>query len=303
MTYAAQNLNDDGPDLEPRGPRLSSIIQAMSPELTPGPKHIEGAKIGAIQICYEDGTREAFSDGVSIITLMFAERVVEWSPRGSMTPPITHFRMPLDAEWRDVGGGRRACVRSSSGNRCEKTLYQFGLVNGFRVTFAHRSTGYQIGRDFYDELDRIKVTIDGATARMIGAKYKLFGALTPPNDRGERWYALRYQRLGILGEPGGPSIEEVRVAATIRAELRAEEARQKEEYAALAVVKPTPMLGRPGGSISYTSGNIERPRSWADPKGPAEIVDPKPAAEPAKTAKPAVDPKLNDDLDDMPWND
>ena len=150
------------------------------------------------------------------------------------------------------------------------------------MTFAHRSTGYQIGRDFYDELDRIKVTVDGATAHMIGAKYKLFSELTPPNDRGERWYALRYERLGILGEPAGPTLEEVRIARDIRAELRAEEARQKEEYAALSVVKPTPALGRSGGSISVTTGNIERPRSWADPKGPAE-GDPKPAAQPPKT--------------------
>lgn len=268
MTYAAQYPNDDSPDLDPRGPRLSGIIQAMGQETIPGPKYIPGAKLGDIKLCFEDGSREA-RPSVSIISLAFTERVVEWAPRGSMIPPTTHYRMPLDAGWRDVGGGHRACIRSSTGNRCEKTLYQFGLVDGFRVTFAHRSTGYQIGRDFYDELDRVRVVIDGQTVRMIGAKYKLFSELTPPNDRGERWYALRYERLGILGEPSGPSETEVRIAATIRAELRAEEARQKEEYAALAQVKPTPALGRPGGSISVTTGNIERPRSWAERARPS----------------------------------
>jgi hypothetical protein len=297
-------FNDDQPDLDPRGPRLSGVIQAMSQELTPGPKRLEGAKVGDIKVCYEDGSREAFSNGVSIITLMFAERVVEWAPRGSMTPPITHFRMPLDAEWRDVGGGRRACIRSSTGNRCEKTIYQFGLINGFRVTFAHRSTGYAIGRDFSDELDRVRVTVDGATVRVVGAKYKLFSELTPPNDRGERWYALRYERQGILGEPNGPTVEEVRIARDIRAELRAEEERQKEEYAALPQVRPTPALGR--GATSFTTGLPAPPtRSWADPR-PAEIVDPKPAARPEKSVdpkpaeqlKPPIDPNLNDDL---PW--
>jgi hypothetical protein len=233
MTYAAQHLNDDGHDLDPRGPRLSTIIQAMSQELTPGPKYIEGAKLGDIKLAFEDGSREARAS-VSIITLMFAERVVEWAPRGSMAPPIEHYRMPLDADWRDVGGGRRACIRSSTGNKCEKTIYQYALADGLRVTFSHRSTGYQIGRDFADELDRIRVTVDGQTVRVCGAKYKIFSELTPPNDRGERWYALRYTRLGILGEPGGPTDAEVRVAAAIRAELRAEETRQKEEFAALA---------------------------------------------------------------------
>jgi hypothetical protein len=210
MTYAAQNFNDDTPDLDPRGPRLSGVVQAMSQELTPGPKRLEGAKAGDIKVCYEDGSREAFSNGVSIITLMFAERVVEWAPRGSMTPPITQYRMPFDAEWREVGG-RRGCLRPN-GNRCERTIYQFGLINGFRVTFAHRSTGYQIGRDFSDELDRVRVTVDGKTVRVVGAKYKLFSELTPPNDRGERWYALRYERQGILGEPNGPTLDEVRIA-------------------------------------------------------------------------------------------
>jgi hypothetical protein len=287
MTYTAQNLNDDGPDLDPRGPRLSGIIQAMGQETVPGPKYIEGAKPGDIKLAYEDGSREALNS-VSIITLAFIERVVEWFPRGSMTPPITHYRAPLDASWREVNG-RRALIRSSSGNRCEKTLYQFGLVNGSRVTFAHRSTGYQIGRDFYDELDRIKVTVDSATVRMVGAKYRVFGELTPPNDRGERWYAMHYQRLGILGEPNGPTLDEVRMARVIRAELRAEEACQKEEYAALSVLKPTPALGR--RTMSITTGNIDRPQSWADPRlsesGP----------------KPAVHPELNDNLNDMPWND
>ena len=289
MTYPA--FNDDTSDLDPRGPRLSGIIQAMSQELAPGPKHPDGAKVGDIKVCFEDGSTKLFSKGVSIITLMFAERAVEWLPRGSGAPPISHYRPPVDAEWREAGG-RRAYLRAN-GNRLEKTIYQFGLVDGFRVTFSHRSTGYQIGQELADELDRIRVTVDGQTMRVCGAKYKLFSELTPPNDRGERWYAMRYERLGILGEPNGPTLEEVRFARDIRAELKVEEERQKQEFAALAAVKPTPALGRTG-SISFTSG-IDRPRSWADPRRP-EIVDPKPADKAAKPADPS------DDLNDLPWN-
>jgi hypothetical protein len=293
MTYAAQNFPDDGRDLEPRGPRLSGILQAMSQELTPGSKYLPGAKVGDIKVCFEDGSTEVFSNGVSIITLMFAERVVEWAPRGSMTPPITHYRMPLDAEWREVNG-RRACIRSSTGNRCERTIYQFGLVNGFRVTFVHRSTGFKTGQDLGEELARIKVPVDGAMTHVCGAKYRLYSELTPPNDRGERWYALCYTRLGVLGEPNGPTIEEVRIARDIRAELRAEEERQKQEFAALSQVKPTAALPR-AGSTTFTTGigPAEAARSWAAPR-PADIVDPKPP----KT----IDPNLNDDLNDMPWN-
>ena len=281
MTY-----DEDTPDLDPRGPRPSSILQAMSPELAPGPKHIEGAKAGDIKICYEDGHREAYSKGVPVITLMFAERVVEWSPRGSTAPPITHYRMPVDADWRDVGGGRRACIRSSTGNRCERTIYQYSLVGGFRVAFAHRSTGYAIGRALSDELERIKVTVDGQVVLVCGAKYRLFSELTPPNDRNERCYALRYEKLGVLGEPNGPTVEEVRFARDIRAALKADEAKQKEEYFALPAVKPTPALSAP--KMTFTTGN-ERPRSWADP-----TEKPAPAAEPAKASGPELD-------DTIPW--
>ena len=107
MSYQAPPFNDDGPDLDPRGPRLSGVIQATSQELAPGPKRLEGAKVGDIKVCFEDGSTEVFSNGVPIITLVFAERFVEWPPRGSMTPPVTHRRMPFDADWRDVGGGRQ----------------------------------------------------------------------------------------------------------------------------------------------------------------------------------------------------
>jgi hypothetical protein len=49
---------------------------------------------------------------------------------------------------------------------------------------------------------------------------------------------------------------------------------------------PTPALTR--GTTTFTTG-IERPRSWADPQ-------------PATQPKPSVDPKLNDSIDDLPWN-
>ena len=119
------------------------------------------------------------------------------------------------------------------------------------MTFSHRSTGFKIGEAFADELDRVRVTVDDATVRVVGAKYKLFSELTPPNERGERWYALRYTRLGILGEPGGPTIEEIRIARDIRAELRAEEDRQKQEFAALTQVKPTPALTRGNDDLHH----------------------------------------------------
>ena len=89
------------------------------------------------------------------------------------------------------------------------------------------------------------------------------------------------------------------MARDLRFELKSELERQKAERDALAVVRPTPALSAPDqrsrGSITITSG-IERQRSWADPRGPAQTAD-EPTAQPAKS----VDPRLDDSLDDLPW--
>lgn len=283
---------DDKPDLEARR-RPSKLLQALSPELASGSDWPE-ARAGDFIITHEDGCEELVPrvPGVTMQPVAFVTKFMEWpAERGARTAPIDeHDFAPLDTEWIDVGG-RKACMRMSAGTRIEKTIFAHALVDGFKTTFAFKSTAYDAGERLGRDADKVRVEVDGETVRVCGALYRLTSELE--RKQGYTWYGPRYTKLGILGEANGPTIEQVRLARDLRFEFKAEEEKRKAERAALSAVKPTPALTR--GTISITSG-IERPRLWADPR-PAEIVDPKPAAQPDKT----VDPKLNDGLDDLPF--
>ena len=86
-------------------------------------------------------------------------------------------------------------------------------------------------------------------------------------DNAYTWYSPRFEKIGVLGQPNGPSLDLVRVAKASRFEFKAEEAKRKAERASLSAVTPTPRLV---GSTTFSSG-IERPQSWADPKPTAAL--------------------------------
>ena len=76
---------------------------------------------------------------------------------------------------------------------------------------------------------------------------------------GHTWYSPRFTMLGVLGEPNGPTLDQVRQAKSLRFALKIDEAARKR--AAISSVTPTPRLV--GGTV-FASG-VDRP-SWADPK-------------------------------------
>jgi hypothetical protein len=262
-----QRYIDDKPDLDPKV-RLAKLLQALSPAVAPGSPWPD-AKPGDILASYEDASEKLFprSQGMPLVPVAFAESAVEWAPeRGARSAPIAHHDfVPLDAEWINVGG-RKACVRSSNGNRIEKTVFLHMLVEGFRTTFAFSSTAYNIGQSFSRDADRVRVTIDGETVRVCGGLWLMSSELERDPQRGHTWYAPRFKLLGVLGEPAGPSLELVKQARDLRFEFKASEAKRKEGLAALSAVKPTPALTR--GTMSITSG-VEHPRSWADRRSEA----------------------------------
>jgi hypothetical protein len=273
MTNEARRYVDEKSDLDARVMRPSTILQALSPALAPDSDWPD-AKAGDFLLSYEDGSEELVPrvPGVTLQPIAFVQKAMEWpAERGSKSAPIAaHDFVPLDAEWIDVGG-RKACLRPG-GTRIEKTIFAHALVKGFKTTFAFKSTAYDVGDRFGRDADKTRVEVDGEVVRVCGALYQLTSELER-NPRGQTWYGPRYTKLGVLGQEGGPTIEQVRAARDLRFEFKAEEEARKKERAALSALKPTPAL--PRGSISITSG-IERSRSWADPRGPAEIADPKP---------------------------
>jgi hypothetical protein len=197
---------------------------------------------------------------------------VEWqADRASRSAPIAHHDVvPLDAQWIEGSDGRKAC-RRPNGNRIEKTVYIHMLVGGLKTTFAFKSMAYGIAQDFARDADKVRVTVDGEGVRVAGALWKMTSELERKNSYTR--FSPCFEKLGVLGQPNGPSIDLVRVAKAARFEFKIEETKRKAERAALSAVKPTPALGRTQGSITYSSG-IERPQSWADPKPTAASADP-----------------------------
>jgi hypothetical protein len=213
---------------------------------------------------------------VTVQWVAFILKWMEWpAERGSKSAPIdAHDYSPLDMEWIDVGG-KRACIRSSNNNRIEKTVFAHGLVDGFKTTFAFKSTAYDVGDRLGRDADKVRVEVDGETVRVVAAFYQLTSEL----DRkgAHTWYGPRFKRLGVLGQPTGPTIEQVRVARDLRFEFKLDEEKRK----ALSAVRPTPALSAPDqlrrGSTTFTSGlgPSVASRSWAAPAQPTQTIDPK----------------------------
>ena len=271
MTYEAKKFVDDESDLE-QPLRLSTLLQALSPAVAQGSDYPE-ARPGDFLLSFEDGSEKLAprAKGVPFIPVAAAAYAVEWpSDRGSRGAPIAHHDIvPLDARWVEDSNGRKSC-RRPNGNRIEKTIYVHMVIGGLKTTFAFKSTAYGIAQDFARDADRVRINVDNETVRVAGALWKLTSELE--RDNAYTWYAPRFEKIGVLGQPNGPSLDLVRVAKAARFEFKVEEAKRKAERASLSAVTPTPRLV---GSTTFSSG-VERPQTWADPRG-SESAGPKPA--------------------------
>jgi hypothetical protein len=267
------NYNDDHSDLTLKM-KLSKIGQPGSAELVPGPNCLD-AQAGDILAYFPDGFWRVFAQvvGMLFIPISFILRYVEWPPsRGSNFGPVdVHFVEPADTEWVVIdASGLKKCIRTSNGNRIEETIFATFLVEGEPVTFGFKSTALKVVRSFQAAADRVRVQIDGELVRVVGAQYLL--SSTPERKGPYTWHLPTFKRIGVYGEPNGPSLELVRKAKALRFEARIEEDRQR--LAALpAPPAPPPQLIAPGqpprGSQTVTTGR------WSDPK-PTEQSEAKP---------------------------
>jgi hypothetical protein len=280
---------DDRSDLEARTMRPSRVLQALSPELASG--DWPAARAGDLMCSFPDRSEQLYPriPGVKAQLIASVTQFVEWGPeRGAKTPPIAVYDFaPLDSQWVDIGG-RRACLRPN-GDRVDRTIFTHMLVDNFQATFAFKSTALEVGERLARDSDKVRVEVDGETVRVVGAFYQLSSELER-NDRGQTWWKPTFERLGVLGQEKGPTLDQVRTAWTLRAEFKLDEEKRK----ALSAPSRTPVLSAPEpqrGRMTFTSGLAPNPpRSWADPKH----FDPPPPAEPRRS----VDPKMNDDI---PW--
>jgi hypothetical protein len=259
-------------------------LQPASPKLAAGGDHPD-ARPGDIFVSFDDGITKVFprATGVSLIPVLFYFRSMEWSvDRSAGIPPVEHYYQPVDSEWIVDASGRKACIRRSTGNRIERTIYMNCLVEGRPATFNFRSTAYPIGDKFGQDADRVVVEVDNQQIRVVGAIYRLYSELEKNTTKGYQWFSPRFERVARLGEPGGPTIEQVRKALALRIELKNAEAenrdrlvaagiRERQQFTAAPQAAPalTAPAQRPsGGSVGFGYGQRDHWAAPAEPKAP-----------------------------------
>jgi hypothetical protein len=248
--------------------RSSGVAQNTSSLLAAGPNRLD-ARPGDLFANFTDGSVKAYSAaaGMPFVNLAFDKQYVERNQNGGFVE--AHDFKPPDAEWVIVGpGDRKQCLRPN-GNKIEETIVGNLLADGQPILFPFRSTALKTGQNLAAETDRLRIEVDGETVRVIGALYRMTSELR--RDGSKHWYVPVPTRVALFGEPGGPSLETMRLAKGLRLKIKQEiDERRKANLTALGVT-PRSRLGGP--STTFTSGLEPR---WSDPKAPqkpSEIDD------------------------------
>jgi hypothetical protein len=283
-------LNEEGaaPDLPLGMPPAIALLQPVSAQLQPGSKSfVEGSAPGDFLDPYQGAyTLVKRSAGIVFVPVAFEVLWPEYQPfrQGYVT---THPDKPANAVWlkktETVNGGVRKPASPDGkegnylidadgkpGNRIEQTLYTHMLVlpNDGRAahgaTFRFRSKSLAIGFDFARPAERLQVTIDGQTLK--GPVVGKWGM----TSRGEGTYLVPVPRLiGKLGESKGPTQDQWRLAARLRAGFK--------QGAPLAVEGPPeppepPIVSPVAPRLVITSGRDVNP-AWDGALQPPPPID------------------------------
>ena len=224
-------------DLPPPPPKLIQLLQPNSMKLL---EQITDSKAGDFAVPFE-GEHILFrgATGVPFIPIGFENWFIEWG-QGRSGYVDSHAKKPRDALWRDArdsADGKAGYVREN-GNRIEDSLLCHMLVLSgaapIRGTFSFRSTARAAGGEFESKAERLKVDSEGLGGLVVG-KWVMRAKIERVGDY--RWFTPTLELAGKLREANGPSLEQVRIAAKLRAEFRAGRA---PTPAPTAIAAPTP---------------------------------------------------------------
>jgi hypothetical protein len=251
---AALIAETSGADLPPSSAKLTMLLQAGSADLL---DELEGSVAGDFAVPTPDGYRLVKgAAGLMVIPVFSHIAWPEWGPNRSGLADM-HATKPRDAVWfaeRDSPSGKAGHHRSSTGNKVEETLYANMLAVGdgepFPLSFAFRSSGLDAGKSFVTQAERTK-SVDGKLVGAVVGKWKITSRKEQKLDF--RWYAPVVTRLGVFGEPSGPTVAEMQMAAELRRDLKS--AALAEEAARLTASPKPAALAPPRGSITVESGH------------------------------------------------
>jgi hypothetical protein len=266
-------------DLASKGPLQIKLLQNNSPELTAGTAEYLGdhARAGMFAVPHEGEWILTKSDqGYDFQLVAFTRAFLEWlAGRGGFVAP--HSEKPGDAVWLDKGGrhptwdhedvgAEKAGFWRANGNKVEETILAHKLVGNIGLkapiagVFGFRSTALAVGRDLGDRAQRLKVEGENIKGIILG-KWKMTSRLEVRNDY--RWWLPVATLIGKFGEKTGPTLAEVRLAASLRQAFKEglpwapeppEPPAPPSEHIAPARIAPAPA---PAAASAQRRGSIE----------------------------------------------
>ena len=204
---------------------LSSLLQAISKELVAGdPKFIPKATAGDFALPRnEERILVKGAVGYSFLNLEASVGYPEYKfNRGGFVRP--HDTKPHNAVWHKKGkssDGKEGLylvdIDGNPGNRIEETIYARVLVlpddgGAPFVVDASLQVDRQVDRRRHAPPHVSQGRRQGCQSCPV--KWRMTSRLERSGD--DRWYAPDPQWLGRLGEPNGPTVEEVRLGAQLR---------------------------------------------------------------------------------------
>lgn len=252
-----------GADLPPAPPKLTALVQAGSADLL---DQIPDLAAGDFAVPVPDGYRLVKgATGLTVVPVYFNIAWVEWGADRSGLVAVYPTK-PNDAQWfsADNSPTSKAGFHNADGNKLEQTVYASLLVTEdepFPMTFAFRSSAFQIGRDFAGSAERVS-SLDRRLVGAVCGKWRLTSRVEKKLDY--RWHIPVTTRLGVFGQATGPTVDEMRQAAEMRLAFKTQ---AQAEQAERLTSSRSPAIEGPRGSITVESGR-----------------------------KPAIDPLLNENI-------
>jgi hypothetical protein len=257
---AAYLYDDDGHDVPFRGKQGVAMIYGVSRQLT----EIPGAEIGDFDVPQGD-KRALFkaSTGFLFHPIGFELSNPEYTPdtpEGRGTFVIDHgVRWPEDSVFLKQGergvarAGRYRIVDGKVANRVVPTVAIYGLVGAHGVSYSCYGTAFAPAKDLAIRAERLRVKaeIDGRIQELQGCTLGLFQVTSAIEKKGDRRYPVPVFRLvGKLGEPGGPTPEQWRLAKQLRQAFK-----QGEDWVpAEAIDPPAPPVIDAGDEGAWNDG-------------------------------------------------
>ena len=258
-------------DLPPRLPQPWRIVSPNSACLRQGPRHHPDARPATFIGPVGDGRMVLESlEGI----LVGAEQAwIERKPDFSFV--AEHPAKPAEADWRKAEQtlDGKAGHRTPNGNLVVETIVSYWILLNEELQrptpalFAFAKTGISAGRELMDRASRFRNEKLGIKGYVLGL-WEIGAAWEQRNPKFPEYLTPRVKLLGKLGEAGGPSFDQVMLAAQVRQALKLNEPWPPSVIAVESgSARPALTASSPSAPSQPSAQTTSERRRWDDDEG------------------------------------